>query len=149
MLFSLRRENSECHCTVHVFHTAFILCAGPIIHSELWMISTEWFGPSFFFSEKYTLFPLPLRGGVLAFGWGIRSQFFPRILGFEVLVSGNHTAALNVKSVGKIQSLSPDYIVVSGPNQLFRAWYNSLHGIQRKVRLWQKLLFRSFDMFGF
>ena len=49
----------------------------------------------------------------------------------------------------KIQSLSPDYIVVSGPNQLSRAWYNSLHGMQRKVRLWQKLLFRSFDMFGF
>ena len=58
---------------------------------------------------------------MLAFAWEIRSQFFPRILGFGVFVSGNHTPALNVKYVGKIQSLSPDYIVVSGPNQLSRA----------------------------
>ena len=93
--------------------------------------------------------PLPPRGGVLAFGWGIRSQFFPRILGFGVFVSGNHTAALNVKYVRKIQPLSPDNIVVSGPNQLSRAWYNSLHGIHRKVRLSQKFIVKSFDMFGF
>ena len=34
--------------TWHVFHTAFILCAGPRIHSELWMIlPTEWYGSSF------------------------------------------------------------------------------------------------------
>ena len=93
--------------------------------------------------------PLPPRGGVLAFGWGIRSQFFPRILGFGVFVSGNHTAALNVKYVRKIQSLSPDYTVVSGPNQLSRAWYNSLSWMHRKERLSQKFIVKSFDMSGF
>ena len=85
---------------------------------------------------------------MLAFGWGIRSQFFPRILGFGVFVSGNHTAALNVKYVRKIQSLSPDYTVVSGPNQLSRAWYNSLHGCIERYDF-RKNLSSNLSMFGF
>ena len=62
--FSLRRENSECHCTDYMYFTLHSYChsycihTGSIIHSELWMISAEWFGLSFVLFFKNTLFLL-------------------------------------------------------------------------------------------